>query len=383
MFRTVFIRELRRLTSRRMYLWGIIAVPLLMAVFFVTLMSEGLPLKVPAAIVDLDHTSLSRQVTRSLGAQELIDITDECESYHDAIQRVRAGEIYGFFYIPADFERDALSGRTPTLSFYSNMTYYVPGTLAFKGFKTMAVTTSGGIVQTTLVSTGAVTDVSPILQPVVVDTRSPGNPWTNYSYYLSSSFIPGVLQLMIMIMTVWSVCIEIKRGTSPAWLAAAGGSVTRAVLAKLLPQTIIFTLMIWWCDALMYGYCHFPLNCPLWHMLLAGLLFVIASQGFALFLTGIVPNLRLALSMVSLLGILSFSIAAFSFPVPSMYPAIGIFSYILPVRYYFLIYADQALDGVALYYSRYYYIALIALGLSGLTTLWHLRRHMLRPVYVP
>ena len=40
-----------------------------------------------------------------------------------------------------------------------------------------------------------------------------------------------------------------------------------------------------------------------------------------------------------------------------MYGGIAIFSYIVPIRYYFLIYIDQALNGIPIYYSRFYYVA--------------------------
>ena len=121
----------------------------------------------------------------------------------------------------------------------------------------------------------------------------------------------------------------------------------------------------------------------LWHMLLAMALMVMGSQAFAVTVCCAVPNLRLSLSICSLTGILTFSIAAYSFPVPSMYPAVGIFSYILPMRYYFLIYADQALNGIPLYYSRWYYAALLMFPLVAMLPLRRLRKHCLNPVYVP
>ncbi|MDE6546029.1 MAG: ABC transporter permease, partial [Paramuribaculum sp.] len=113
------------------------------------------------------------------------------------------------------------------------------------------------------------------------------------------------------------------------------------------------------------------------------LMFVLACQGMALFFFGLFPNLRLSLSISALLGILSFSIAAFSFPVESMYPSIGIFSWIMPIRYNFLIYIDQALNGIALYYSRWYFIALLVFPLVGLLGLNRLYKRCVNPVYVP
>ena len=129
-------RELRRLTSRKIYIFMMLIVPLGFTFFFLNLMNEGLPLRIPVGMVDLDHTSLSRKVGRALNASELIDLSSSPENFHQAMQQVKSGEIYGFFLIPNDFQQKAIGGGTPTLSFYSNMTIFVPGSLSFKGFKT-------------------------------------------------------------------------------------------------------------------------------------------------------------------------------------------------------------------------------------------------------
>ena len=374
----------RQLVSRKIYFVMMLIVPIVGAFFFVDLMDEGLPLKVPSAVVDLDHSSLSRQVTRNLQAGELISVTELPESYTEALDLVRRGKIFGFFLIPADFERDAIGGRNTTITYYSNMTYFVPGTLAFKGFKTQAVTTAGGLAVATLSAIGVPENMSgELINPVNFDLRAPGNPWMNYNIYLSNSFVPGLLALLVALVTAYTILVEIKHGTSRHWLESSGNSMITALLGKLIPQFIIWTVVGFAIQAILYRFCHFPMNCPAWHMLLATVLLVIGSQWFAVIICCTIPNLRLAVSVCSLTGILAFSIAAFSFPVDQMYGAIGIFSYILPIRYYFLIYIDQALNGIPLYYSRFYYIALLVFPLIGLLGLGRLRKRCLNPVYVP
>ena len=367
-------REIRRLGSRKMYIFGMLVVPVFMAFFFLDLLSPGLPNRVPTAVVDLDHSTMSRTVTRSLEALQVLDLSERCESYDQALERVRQGKIFGFFVIPADFEKNALSGNEPTLEYYSNMTYFVPGTLAFKGFKTVAVATSGGVVQQTLVSLGATPgQVAALVQPLSLDVYGLNNPWMSYSIYLCPSFTMATFVLMIMLMTVFSITIEIKEGTSPQWLATSHGSILVAVASKLLPQTVIFAAVGIFIQWLFFGLSHFPLNGSLGWMIVATLLTVVASQGVGLFVSSVVPNPRLAFSLTALFGILSFSFTGFSFPVESMYGWLGIFSYLAPIRYWFLIYINEALNGVGLYYSRYYFVALIVLPLVACTLLRRLR----------
>lgn len=377
-------REIGRLTSRRIYLFSMVLVPVLMTLFFVDLLGPGLPLKIPSAIVDLDHSPMSRSITRSINATELIDITQKLESYDAALEATRKGEIFGFFIIPSNFQSDAIAGRTPTLEYYTNMTYFVPGTLAYKGFKTVAVGTTGSMVRTTLISAGLdQTMVGPLIQPLSIDSHPLGNPWTNYSYYLTPSFMAGLFALMIMLVTTFSITTEIKYGSSVDWLVTAKDRISVALAGKLLPQFVIWAIGAMFMLSVLYYYCHFPMNGSMAALVAATLLFVAASQAMGVLFASIVPNPRLSMTLSALLGILSFSFAGFSFPVQSMYGAIAIFSWLMPVRYYFLIYINEALNGIPLYYSRWYFVALILFPFVCSVLVGRLKKACLNPVYVP
>ena len=382
--RKAIIDGFRQLVSRPIYLIVMVVVPMVTAWFLIDLMREGLPLQLPTAIVDLDHTTTSRRTARNLAANELVDVVYSPETYHDAMELLRKGKIYGFFMIPSNFERDAVSRKETTITYYVNLAYYVPGSLSFKSFKQTAVTTTGGIMVTSLVSAGVDEGmIRNMIQPVVTQVHPYGNPWTNYSIYLSNSFIPCALQLIIFQITAFSFLQEIKRGSSIRWIQDAGGSIVKACFGKLIPQYLIFATVGMAMLGMLYGFSHFPLNGSTLGMVTAMLLFIAASQAFALTICSIIPNLRFALSILSLIGILSFSIAGFSFPVEQMYGGVGIFSYIMPIRYYFLIYINTALNGYELYYCRWEFVGLIVFLALPFTMLWKLRRYAYHPVYIP
>ena len=377
-------RGVRSMCSRKLYLFAIVVVPVMMLVFFVTLFGEGLPMKVPSAIVDLDHSQMSREITRNLNATELIDVKDYCESYDDALAAVRRGDIVAFFVIPHNFSKDVGAGKTPTVEYYTNMTYFVPATLSFKGFKTVAVTTTGQLVTAKLVALGADPEqVSAMTMPVAIQDHGIANPWTNYSYYLCPSFMAGLLALMVLIVTAFSITDEIKKGTSPEWLRTARGSMGVALFGKLLPQTIAFTAVAVLMESVFFHYLHFPQNGSMGWLILAIFLMIVACQFFAIFVCSVVPNPRIALSICSLMGILSFSFTGFSFPMENMYGWIAIFGYAMPVRYYFMIYATHILNGFDIFYCRLDFVALLVYPLIGWLLCGRLRKACLRPVYVP
>lgn len=374
----------REMLSRPIYIYGMLGVPLFLFIMLTSLMSNGLPTQVPAAIVDRDGTSMSRALSQNLSGMQMVDITETPHDYTAARQLMQEGKIYGFFLIPENFESDLLAGRQPVISFYTNMTYYVPGTLLFKTFKSTATYAKAGIISSMMESVGLPEDeVKSMIQPVVVASRPIGNPELNYAIYLCNSFIPAVLQLMILLMTCYTLGEEIKRGSSVRLLQETDGSIIKALFAKLLPQTCLWLLIAIFMESWLFGWNEFPMNGSWLWITLSEIMFVLAAQSLAVFFFGVIPNLRLSLSVSSLLGILTFSIAAFSFPVESMYPAIGIFSWIMPVRYNFLIYIDQALNGIDIYYSRLWFVAYIIFMLLPFTMLWNIKRNFRKPVYVP
>ena len=116
---------------------------------------------------------------------------------------------------------------------------------------------------------------------------------------------------------------------------------------------------------------------------IAMLLLIIATQGLAVILLSFAPSLRVGFSAGAVIGILSFSLGGFSFPVSSMYAPLGMLSCLLPVRHYFLIYISQALNGYPLYYCRWHYVALIGFAVASLILLGRLKKALLNPQYEP
>ena len=383
-FILVFKRSVRQLASRRIYWLTMVVMPLFCMIFLTDLLREGLPIKAPAAVVDYDRSELSRRMIQSLNGAQMSRITAVYDNIGDARRAMQRGEIYGFYLIPENFQSDLLSVRTPTVSYYTNMAYYVPASLLYKNFTASALYAKADVLSGLLTDVGVdAEEIVPLLQPINIEVRGLSNPWLDYAVYLCNSFVPAIMQLMIFLTTAFAVCQEMKRATSPLWLRLAKGSVIRALSAKLLPQTIgwqiMMLFMLWW----FYGKNGFVMNGSWGWMILSEMMFVLACQGFALFVVGVLPNLRLALSVGALVGVLSFSIGAFSFPYESMYGSIGVFSWLVPVRYNFIIYIDQALNGIDVYYSRIFYVAYIVFMLLPLLVIKRLKRELLNPVYVP
>lgn len=375
---------MKRLVSRPLYIFCMLVAPLFSAVFFLTLMDTGLPADLPAAVVDMDNSSVSRNLIRQLSAFQQTGVIKSTASFTEARIAMQRGQIYGIYYIPANFTVDAVSGMQPRISFYTNNAYLIAGSLLFRDMKTVSVLAGGAVGLQTGLAKGYTEDqIMAQLQPIVIDTHSLGNPWLNYSVYLNNIIIPTMLQLMIFLITVFSIGSEIKMRTSREWLRMGNNSLTVCLLGKLLPHTLIFTLVGFSLCAFLYAYAGFPLQSGWIPMLLAIFLLIISSQAVGVLMIGVLPTLRLGLSFASLFGMLSFSIVGFSFPVTAMHPVLHALSNLFPMRHYFLIYVDQALNGRSMYDSWTQYLVLLLFLLLPFLIHVNLKKALLYFNYIP
>ena len=373
-----FKRGCVQLVRRPMYFLLIVIMPILCCWFLMDLIKSGSVQNVPVGIVDLDNSSMSRRISRNLNGFQQVSIRNRYNNFAEARDAVQRGEVLGFFLIPDYLEEEALGGRQPVVSYYVNYAYYAPASMQFKGFKTISLLVNGSIVQTALRTVGLRDErIEPALVPYQTHLHMPGNPFINYNYYLNSTFVPCFLSLFILLVTAFSLGTELKTGLSRQWLKTSGGSMFVALLGKLVPQTVLFTAVGWFIQWMMFRCCN-----P-WNMLRAMFLLVVANQSFAVLIFCFVPNFRYGTMLCTLLGMVSFSFTGFSLPQEAMYPWVQALGFTTPIKYYFLIMVDQALNGIDLYYSRYYYAALLGFTILPMLLSWHLKKECMNPVYVP
>lgn len=372
------------MVKKPIYLFAMVGAPLISLLFFLSLMHEGLPTDLPIAVVDQDNSPTSRQLIRQLDAFEETKVEMLAQSFSEARMEMQRGRIYGIFLIPADFEKDATSGKQPKLSYYMNGTYLIAASLLYKDMKTISVLANASVGLQTGTAEGETEEsIMGKLQPIVIDTHPIGNPWLNYSVYLNNTILPGILQLMIFLVTVYCIGIELKEDTSRKWLSMGDNSILVALLGKLLPYTLAFTAMGWLYAAVLYGYNAFPLHSGWLPMLAALFLLVVASQAMGVFMIATLPTLRLGLSFAGLFGMIAFSIVGFSYPLLAMDPMLQALGRLFPLRHYFLIYVDQALNGRDLYYTWSEYVWLVGFLVLPILMGKHLKQALLYFKYIP
>ncbi|MBP3287452.1 MAG: ABC transporter permease [Prevotella sp.] len=378
------LRELLILRQNHIYRFCMVLFPILVIFFFTSMLEEGLPTSLPVGVVDLDNTSMSRSLTRKLDGFQMSKVVAHYPSMTEARRAIQRNEIYGFLYIPKGTADKLVASRQPKISYYYSYTTLTAGSMLMKDLKTISTLGSAALGQATMRAKG-LTDkqIQTLLQPITVDLHMIANPWSNYNAYLSTMMVPGLIMLFIFLISAYSIGTELKFATSKKWLEMADNNITVALLGKFLPQTIIWLAIVFGYEWYVFYHLGFPhLGSP-WMLILLGLMQVLSAQGFGIFAFGLMPSLRMSMSICSLWAVLSISMAGSAFPVMGMDSALQSLSWLFPLRHYWMMYQTCVLNGFPLIESWFHFAALAAFMLLPWLVVKKIKNAMLTYVYIP
>jgi len=339
-------REKGRMVRQPMYLTLLLLLPLLSFAFFAILFSKGVARDIPIAILDEDHTSLSRTLSQMIDDTPTAMVAYQIQDMDEGERMIREGRIAAIVQIPAFFEKNILSNSQTHIENYVVGTNITVNGLLSKDIQTAVTTFSAGI-QIQLLTKQGLTELQAMAQlmPVRFDKHVLFNPYVNYGYYLSPSFMPMMLMIFTVMATVFAVGTELKKATAAEWLATARGSAGAALAGKVLPITGILFLVAMAMFVVMFKIVGVPLNGSFAVILLGTLLFIAAYQSIAAAVVALLANLRLSLSIVGGYSVLAFTFSGLTFPIMAMWPAMRIASKIFPFTFYTDIFIDQMLRG--------------------------------------
>ena len=365
-------RELRIIRQRPSYLLGSVGVIAFCAIFFLTFLKDGLPSDVPIGLVDYDYSSTSRNFCQQLDATQLGKVV-HYDSFAAAREDMNRGKIAAVCVVPVGMNDDIQANRQPKITFYVNGLYFVSGALAWKDLLQMVNLTNGAVQRQAFRARGYNdSQIMGMIRPVDVDVHQIGNVGTNYNYYLSSVLLPGVLEMIVIIVLIYSLGAELKYGTSRHLLQTSGNSIVTALAGKLLVWTLTFSAIGLILILLLFHRLHFPLAGSIWNMFLGIFLMIFASEAIAIFILEMLPVPRLALSIGALYSVLGFSLSGFTLPIEAMPPYIQGWSSAFPLRHYYEFYVQEAIFGAGFtgwWKQVIYLLIFILLPLIGLVRL--------------
>ena len=382
-FSRIAKREIALLfNSKSTFVFAVI-LPFVSILFFNTLLIEGVARNLPVAVVDLDHSSVSRNVISQLEATPEISVNFFPLDQKKGEELVRLGKVYGVITIPQNFEADLKSGKQVSIINQYNSNLLLPGGLEYKAFRKVVGTISAGVniekqrkqgisMQQALVN----------YQPIVANNHVLSNPYTNYSYYLNTGFLAMFFQIFVMLTTIYVFGADLKYSKGNKLLRVTGGNLTAIILGKVAPYTVWFLLVGIIMFFSMYVWQDFPFFGSKLTVLAGLLLLILANQSLALFFIALSNSFREALTIGSGFAAISLSFSGITFPIFGMPKVLQWLSQVFPFTHFFEILLDQSQRGFPAYYSLKSIVILVILFIVPLSLVWFkLKRLFLKGVF--
>ena len=374
-FKAVLRRELNRMISRRLYWFVCVMLPLFCVFFMSTIFGSGQMENIPVGVVDLDNTATSRQIIRNVEASPTLKITAHYATAAEAREATQRKEIYGYLIVPPKFEQRVMMSNNATLNYYYHYALLSVGSEILNAFESVLepIALSPIVMQATSMGVEEEQTIS-FLVPVTAQSHPLNNPDLDYAVYLSNPFFFILLQVLVLLVTTYTLGSEVKFKTYASWFEAADDNIFIAVVAKLLPYTVIFSLMAVLANYVMFGLLHIPFACSMWALNGAAVLFIIATQALGVWLFSLFPAMSIIISIISMVGSLGATLSGVTFPTASMYPMVHAASYLLPVRHFVEINQNLLYGDYGFAYTWEHVAILFGYLLLALTILPHLHR---------
>lgn len=287
----------------------LIAAPVLYSLFYPLPYLREIIRETPIAVVDLDHSSLSRQLVRYADAHETLRVAARFASVSAAEAAVKEGVVRGYLVVPAHFRADVLRGREAAVAYGGDATYFLQFKQVLTGFAEAVGTLNAAVKARQALATGLSREQAHAgVAPVALRAHPVGNTREGYASYL----IPGVFLLILQQTLVLGV--GLLRGTaresgSAAPVVTPAGLVGAAMaLVTLYAAHAAFALgMAAWIYDL-------PTHGQLGTLALFLVPFVVACVMFALALSGLCATRESSIQLFLLTSIPFLFLAGASWP---------------------------------------------------------------------
>ncbi len=345
-FWAVMRREIHIIAHSPFYLLFTFILPLLSFAVLGAQFHTETPRDLPVLVCDRDGSSLSRQVARMVDASSALAIAGTVQDVEEGAARIREGQAYALFYLPAGLDADVKRGEAPAVTvYYNNQWLLVSGVMSRAARDVIATLSARLDIRFRMAGGESADAAAQHYEPIRLDVHPLFNPNLNYRYFLLPALLPGLIQVFLIAVTVRALGGELRHGTAGIWLARAGNRTWVAVFAKLLPYGLSFMVLTMFMLALLVRFFNVPLYGSMGVIVAASVLFVLAYQAMGFAMVALSANLRMANSLAGFYTGPALAFAGITYPALGMPLAAKIWSNSLPLTHYLYLLLQQALRG--------------------------------------
>ena len=335
---------------RSWYMFAFVSwIPLIGFGMIIAIFFNGVPRDLPIGVVDKDSSRFSRMQLSAIESSATLHISEYYSSVHEASTALRDGSIYAIIIIPEHFEKQIRQGVQPAISVMLNTQFILMSKILKSALSSVLMNTAATLdfVQT-LAQDQRPELAKSAVAPIQIQITPFFNTYNNYFLFLVSAMLPAFWSILVMLTMVIALGEMFKNRAEGVWLEKAGGSVSAAMLGKMLPYSVI--QMLWGMAIVyfVYGVMPWPFMGSWWILAAGMFLTVIVYQVLAYAFYAIEYKYDAALSFTAVFTAPAFAAMGITFPLMNMEGVAVAWHELLPISHYIHIQISQANYGAPL-----------------------------------
>lgn len=321
----------------------------IMTMLFIPLVATLDVKHVGIAVVDNDHSQLSRRIIADIDASEYLSVNAVGETFSEAMTALEDGKADVILTIPVDYEQNLTSGSMPKVDIQANGVNATKGSL---GAQYTAQSLAGTLQAYTGRSQAGTTAILNMY-----------NPTLNFRNYMIPALIVILLIMICGFLPTLNLVGEKESGTIEAMNVTPVGKFT-FVLSKLIPYWIIGLVVVTISMLIGWGVYGLRPVGSVWGFYLAAILFSLVMSGFGVTVANKSDTMMQSIFVMFAIIMIFQLMSGLFTPIASMPHWAQVVTYAIPPRYFIEIMRALYLRGtpVAELWPQFAALAVLAAG---------------------
>lgn len=338
--------ELSLIFEDKSILLTCLVAPILYAFFIGSIYTEKNVSEIPVAVVDMDHSNLSRKVSQLINTSEKVKVDGHYSTMEDAMFHFNNLEVQGIVILPKGFQKKTMNLDGAHIQLILNNTKFLTSNEINKSVQQVVLTVSGGVRMQYFISNKIPVEIAKQqAQPVMPVVKSIYNATNNYGDYLLPILLILILQQTLIIGFGQSIVHEFKHGMLQELNSYSFFGFMKVISAKSFYYVVLYTAYFFVFYKLIFPHFSLTFNGSIFLHLLLSLLFISVVLIYTILVASFFKTTIGWTEVIAFSTYPLFLVSGYSWPVEAMPKAMQYFANSLPSTPYFKVFNSLATEG--------------------------------------
>ena len=358
--------ELSLILEDKSILLTCLLAPIFYAFFVGSIYEDKEVSDIPLAVVDNDHSALSRKIIQLVDAHEKIKVQGSHSNPEEALFLFKGLEVQGILFIPKDFEKKTMNLEGSTVELILNNTKFLTSNDINKGVQQVMLTVAGGVRMNYLIANKVpVESAIQQAQPVMPIVKSVFNATNNYGDYLLPILLVLIIQQTLIIGFGQSVLHEFTHHKTLSDKKMNFYEFMKVMAAKSVYYVILYAALFFLFYKVIFPYYHLDFKgSDLLHFGLS-LIFILSVMIYTIFLGSFFKTTIGWTEIMAFSTYPLFLVSGYSWPLEAMPKSLQILANLLPSTPYFNVFNRLSMQGASFFDIKYEIAHMLFLLLLG------------------